>query len=157
MDHPRLLQENRCRSPPPQETISDPFVNVPKLPARLRCIFGQPVNCYWRMGEWHIDNAPRALKEVSLSFASLHDPPADHDTEGKGKLATIDALRHMFLSIRSVLILNWRDQAPTCKPCLCWSWAITSQHMFDGRPGTSRLQCIDHADLAWNVGQGCSL
>jgi len=46
------------------EIISDQFVNVPKLPARLQCIFGKPVNCYWRLGAWHIEDAPRRLEEV---------------------------------------------------------------------------------------------
>ncbi|KAK5444250.1 hypothetical protein LTS15_010365 [Exophiala xenobiotica] len=50
------------RSPTP-EVISDQFVNVPKLSARLQCIFGKPVNCYWRLGAWHIENAPRPLEE----------------------------------------------------------------------------------------------
>jgi hypothetical protein len=59
--------DSNIRAPPQPHIpvrIPDHFVNQRKLQDRLNSIYGRPVQCYWRQGEWHIDDAPRALEEV---------------------------------------------------------------------------------------------
>lgn len=72
--------EERSRPSSPQH-IPDLFVNERKLQARLRSIYNnQPVQCYWRLGQWHIIDPPWHLAKVSPLSSITAEESARSDT-----------------------------------------------------------------------------